>query len=39
MGDDDDFVASTISNMTDEEFEAFCEAVKEQEREEQHYGD
>ncbi len=36
--DNDDFLASAILNMTDEELEAFCKAVEENEKEEQHYG-
>ena len=37
--DSDDFLASAILYMTDEEFEAFCNAIEEQEKEERHYGD
>ena len=37
--DSDDFLASVIPNMTDEELEAFCNAMEEQEKEERHYGD
>ena len=41
MGNDDDFLASTIRNMTDEQLEAFCNALQEDEerqteREKQH---